>query len=161
MNLSNLTKQIGKERSKKRLGRGIGSGKGGHTVGRGSKGQKARKGNGKPWAGFEGGQVPLFKRLPRFRTFRSSNKEKPIAVSLNIFNHFEDKSTVTPIEIIKKKLIKGFPSGGIKVLANGEMKKKLTLKGFTYSNAALQMIEKSGSKIESNSSFSAPKVAKK
>lgn len=148
MNLSVLTKLKGKTNSKKRKGRGIGSGKGGHTVGRGTKGQKARRGRGKPWAGFEGGQVPLYKRLPRMRTFKKgANKTKPITIVLDRFNKFEDGAVVSPVELIRAKIVKGFPKGGIKVVATGDLKKKLTLKGFKFSATAIKKIEKSGSKI--------------
>jgi large subunit ribosomal protein L15 len=147
MNLSNLIKLKGKTNSKKRLGRGIGSGKGGHTAGRGTKGQKARRGNGKPRAGFEGGQVPLYKRLPRINSFRGLNRAKPLTMTLERLNAFDEGTVVTLAELIRKGFVKALPKGGIKVVATGDLKKKLTLKGFKFSATAIKKIEKSGSKI--------------
>ncbi len=149
MNLGSLIKLKGIENSKKRLGRGIGSGKGGHTVGRGSKGQKARKGNKKPWLGFEGGQVPLYKRMPRINTFRRGKVSRPLAISLDMINGFEEGSIVTPLDLVKKKLVPFVPKTGLKVISNGKFTKKLTLNGFKYTATSRKAIEKTGSKIVS------------
>lgn len=147
MDLTSLEKLKGSNRGKKRIGRGIGCGKGGHTVGRGNKGQKARKGSNKPWLGFEGGQVPLYKRLPRMRGFTVKGKAVIIAVSLSLLNEFKNGAEVTPVSLWQKKLIRTLPKGGVKLLANGDLKKKLTIKGFFTSEAALKKIEKAGSKV--------------
>lgn len=141
--LNNLpkTKQFKKS---KRVGRGYGSGKGGHTTGRGTKGQKAR---GTVNLGFEGGQVPLYKRLPQIGGFRNPTKKDIVSVSLSKLNVFKDESVVTPKDLIEKNIISRLPKNGVKILANGELGKKLELKGFLASESAKKKIEKSGSKI--------------
>jgi large subunit ribosomal protein L15 len=147
MELSNLEKIKGLKRAKKTIGRGIGSGKGGHTVGRGNKGQKARSGSHKPWAGFEGGQVPLYKRLPQLRGFRVYGKIDPTIINISMLNNFEDGTEVTVEKLLSSKVLNEATKVGVKILGNGELKKKLTLKGFTYSTSAREKIEKAGSKI--------------
>lgn len=143
MKLSNLTRPPTKFKSK-RLGRGYGSGKGGHTVGRGSKGQKAR--NTVP-AGFEGGQIPLYKRLPKLGGFRNPTKKDIVAISLSKLNLFKEGSEVTPKKLVEKGIIKREPKHAVKVLNKGTLGKKLTLKGFIASKEALKKIEKAGSKL--------------
>lgn len=147
MKLFNLNKLKGIFKAGKRIGRGIGSGKGGHTVGKGHKGQKARSGSHKPWAGFEGGQVPLYKRLPRLRGFRVQKKARPLAVSLDVFNVFSDNDVITPVTLWESKIIGILPKGGVKILSNGDLSKKLTFKGFTFSSTALKKLEKAGAKV--------------
>jgi large subunit ribosomal protein L15 len=147
MDLTKLEKLNSMTRGKKRVGRGIGCGKGGHTSGRGHKGQKARKGNKKPWLGFEGGQVPLYKRLPRMNGFKVKGKVKSLAISLALFNYFENGSEVTPEMLLQKKLISYLPKSGIKVVSNGELDKKVILKGFAFSASALARVEKAGATI--------------
>jgi large subunit ribosomal protein L15 len=147
MKLENLLQLNNKPRAKKRLGRGIGSGKGGHTVGRGMKGQKARNGNGKPHLGFEGGQVPLYKRLPRINRFKSSPENAPVVLSIGMFNHFKSGTIVTPIDLLKKKLVHVLPKYGFKVLSNGKLNRKISFKGFMFSEAAKTKLDKSGSVI--------------
>lgn len=131
-------------KSSKRRGRGMGSGKGGHTVGRGIKGQKSRN---KVAVGFEGGQVPLYKRLPQIGGFKNPTRKNVVSISLSVLNSFKDGSTVTPESLLEKKIIKRIPRHGVKILGNGELEKKLTLKGFSTSATVLAKIEKSGSKI--------------
>jgi large subunit ribosomal protein L15 len=145
MDLSSLSKLKNSKSKSKRLGRGYSSGKGGHTVGRGAKGQKARN---KPKLGFEGGQVPLYKRLPEIGGFKNVFAKKKIALSLDRFNKFKDGEKVTPLDLVKTKIIKKVPRGGIKILASGELKKQLTFSGFEFSKKAEDLISKSGSKIE-------------
>ncbi len=147
MELFNI-KKLNNEKKSKRVGRGRGSGKGGHTVGRGQKGQKARKGA-KPNLGFEGGQSPLYKKLPRIGGFKRPylKKGKALGVSLDIFNKFKDGDEVTPLLLVEKKILKDIPSEGVKVLSTGELKKKVVLKGFTYSEKAKEKIESSGATI--------------
>ncbi len=146
MDLSNLivVKNIKK---KMIIGRGIGSGKGGHTVGSGAKGQKARKGH-KIKMGFEGGQVPLYKRLPQLGGFNNPTKKDIFTISLNALNVFKEGSTVTIADLIKKNIIKRAPKYGVKILADGKLEKKLTLVGFSYSVASKEIVEKSGSTLE-------------
>jgi large subunit ribosomal protein L15 len=147
MKLNEMELLKGKTTPKKRVGRGIGSGKGGHTSGKGAKGQKARSGGSKPNLGFEGGQVPLYKRMPRLNGFTVHGKVAPTAVPVSIFNVFEDGEQVTPRILKELRLIRLLPKLGIKVLATGELKKKVVLKGFKISASALQVIEKAGAKV--------------
>ena len=144
MDLSNLPKTT--QKKKKRLGRGYSSGKGGHTVGRGTKGQKSR-GSRKIPLGFEGGQIPLYKRLPKIGGFRSLRIGQVIAINLKDLNIFRAGSKVTPESLVEKKMIKRVPRGGVKILSKGKLEKKLILSGFTYSKTAKEKIEKSDSKI--------------
>ena len=146
MELSNLIKQNGIKRKKKIVGRGIGSGKGGHTVGKGNKGQKARKGK-KIAVGFEGGQVPLYKRLPQIGGFKNSRSRQVGVVNLSVLNQFEEGSNVTPQSLIDNGYFKMLPKHGVKLLASGKLEKKLTISGFIYSESAKEKITKSGSKI--------------
>lgn len=146
MDLSKLTKLGGMKRKSKRVGRGIGSGKGGHTVGKGNKGQKARKGA-KPNVGFEGGQVPLYKRLPHLGGFNSFIRKKIATINLSILNRFEENAEVTPKSLIGIGVLKKLPKNGVKILGGGKLEKKLVLSGFLYSEDAKGKIEKSGSKI--------------
>lgn len=147
MKLNNLETLKGKTEARKRVGRGIGSGKGGHTSGKGAKGQKARSGGSKPNLGFEGGQVPLYKRMPQLRGFTVQGKVAPLAISLSIFNAFKDGEIVTPRTLKDKRMIRVLPKLGIKVLSNGDLKKKIALKGFKISASALEKIEKAGAKV--------------
>lgn len=128
----------------KRVGRGIGSGKGGHTVGRGTKGQKARY---TVALGFEGGQVPLYKKLPQMGGFRNPRTKDIVIVALEKLNVFKDGSEVTPEKLVENGIIRKVSKNPIKILNTGELTKKLILKGFSASKAALEKIEKSGSKI--------------
>ncbi len=147
MKLNNLETLKGKTEGKKRIGRGIGSGKGGHTSGKGAKGQKARSGGSKPNLGFEGGQVPLYKRMPRIQGFTVQGKVAPLAVSLSMFNVFKNGDEVTPIMLKEKRMIRTLPKLGIKILSNGDLKKKISFKGFKISASALEKIEKAGAKV--------------
>lgn len=144
MKLSNLPKNKGLKSKSKRRGRGFGSGKGGHTIGRGSKGQKARS---KVKVGFEGGQIPLYKRLPKIGGFNNPTKRDIASISLSKLNLFKAGEEVTVEKLLEKNIIKRKPRHGVKVLNKGELGKKLTLKGFTASKEAMKKIEKSGSKI--------------
>ena len=145
MKLSRLTK-IRSKNKKKRLGRGYGSTKGGHTVGRGTKGQKARAGHKIP-RGFEGGQVPLYKRLPQIRGFRNPAAKDISAINLDRLNVFREGSKVTPESLVERGIVKKVPKHGIKILAGGKLTKKLDLNGFLYSEKAKEEIKKAGAKI--------------
>lgn len=129
----------------KRVGRGYGSGKGGHTTGRGTKGQKARS---KVNVGFEGGQIPLYKRLPQLGGFRNPTKKRTVSVSISKLNSFREGSTVTPKDLLEKGIISVLPKHGVKLLGNGELGKKLKLRGFKVSKSAKEKIEKSKSTLE-------------
>jgi len=145
MKLHELEKNIGATHTKKRVGRGPGSGLG-KTSGRGQKGQNARSGGGvKPV--FEGGQLPLYRRIPK-RGFKNAMFRTEYAViNLNDLNRFEDGSTITPALLKETGIIKNQLSG-IKVLGNGELEKKLTIQANKFSKTALEKINKSGSKAE-------------
>ncbi|PIS12331.1 50S ribosomal protein L15 [candidate division WWE3 bacterium CG09_land_8_20_14_0_10_47_33] len=141
MRLNNLPRLVGKK--KKRLGRGYGSGKGGHTVGHGTKGQKVR---GRIKLGFEGGQFPLVRRLPRLGGFRSI-RGKPAVLNLGNLTAFRKGEIVSPETLKEKGLIKKIPSAGIKILGEGEAK-ALKFKGVLLSAPAREKILKAGGKIE-------------
>lgn len=131
---------------RKRLGRGIGSGLG-KTSGKGHKGQKARSGGGVR-RGFEGGQTPLYRRLPK-RGFKNTRFETKYAV-INLSDldkYFNDGDVVTP-EVLKEKGIIKKQLNGVKVLANGTLTKKLTVKANRFSSIAVTKIEESGGKTE-------------
>lgn len=146
MELNNIKTHGGKNTKKKRLGRGYGSTKGGHTVGYGVKGQKSR-GRGKAPTGFEGGQVPLYKRIPKVSKFKGLLPKDRVALSLVKLNLFKDGDKVNPVELAKKGIISKLPRHGVKIIANGNLYKKLELEDLSYSKKALELIEKSGSKV--------------
>ena len=140
MKLHELQPVLGSRKEKNRVGRGIGSGNG-KTSGRGQKGQKARSGGGvRP--GFEGGQNPLFRRIPK-RGFNNIDRKEYALVNLSDLNKFEDGQTVTPTDLIESKIIKKELSG-VKVLANGKLERKLTVKVHKFSSSAKEAIEAAG-----------------
>ena len=142
--LNELKPVNGARHSKKRLGRGIGSGTG-KTAGRGTKGQNARSGGGvRP--GFEGGQLPLFQRLPK-RGFKNISRVEYAVVNVDKLNIFEDGATVDVEAIVNAKLVKDVKDG-IKILGNGELTKKLTVKANKFSESAKKAIEAKGGKVE-------------
>ncbi len=145
MELHNLEK-FKMDRNKKIVGRGRGSGKGGHTVGRGQKGQKSRKGA-KPNLGFEGGQSPLYKKLPKIGGFKNVSGLEVQAVGLEVFNKFKDGDEITPQTLVEKKILKKITSGGVKILAKGDITKKVTLTGFKFSQKAKEKIESFGATL--------------
>jgi len=129
---------------KKRIGRGYGSGVGGHTSTKGSKGQKSRTGGTIPYW-FEGGQLPLVKRMPHNRGFKPVNKKHYVILGLSDIEEV-GKDKLTP-EIL---LVEGYVSelkDGIKILANGDIKIKVELSGFLFTKSAKEKIEKAGGKI--------------
>ncbi len=144
MDLSNLSPNEGaKTRDDFRRGRGHGSGNG-KTAGKGHKGQKARSGAPRP--GFEGGQMPLFRRIPK-RGFKCRNTKEIITINVSDLNRFEDNATVTVESLQEVGLVKN-PRDGVKVLGNGELTKKLTVKVDAASKSAIEKIEAAGGKIE-------------
>ncbi|EKD99742.1 MAG: ribosomal protein L15 [uncultured bacterium] len=147
MELHTLSKINGISRTKKRLGRGVGSGKGCHTVGRGNKGQKSRTGYNLP-NGFEGGQIPLYKRMPKIGGFKNFRAKSVYTFSIGALNIFEEGSEVTVYSLAAKGLIRELGrKTTVKVLGSGELTKKLTLKGLTYSESAKKALDKAGVKI--------------
>ena len=145
MKLHELSPAPGSTKEPKRKGRGAGSGNG-KTAGKGHKGQKARSGGGvRP--GFEGGQMPLARRLPK-RGFNNKVFAKHYAeVNVAALNAFEDGETICVVAMLEKGLI-GKACDGVKVLGNGELKKKLTVKAAGFSKSAKEKIEAAGGKAE-------------
>ncbi len=144
MDLSQLKPAPGSTKNKKRIGRGPGSGTG-KTAGKGHKGQKARSGGSiKP--GFEGGQMPLQRRLPK-RGFTSINKKDYNLVNLRDLDCFDADTTVTLELYGKAGLVKKIKDG-IKILADGEISKTLTVQAHKFSSAAVEKIEAAGGKAE-------------
>lgn len=145
MKLHELQKNIGATHAKKRVGRGSGSGLG-KTSGRGQKGQKARSG-GSINPVFEGGQLPLYRRIPK-RGFTNA-KFKTVYAVINVadLNVFEDGTVVTPALLKETGLVKN-QLDGIKVLGNGNLEKKLTIQANKFSASALEKIKEAGSKAE-------------
>ena len=144
MKLNELVKSP-ETKDRKRLGRGQGSGQG-KTAGKGEKGQKARSGVSiKPW--FEGGQTPLYRRIPK-RGFNNKRFRTEFAViNLSDLNRFENGTEVTPELLIETGIIKK-PLCGIKVLANGKLEKRLTVKAHRFSSVAVTKIEELGGTTE-------------
>lgn len=145
MKLHELMQNAGATKTRKRLGRGMGSGLG-KTSGKGEKGQKARSGVSIP-ATFEGGQLPLYRRLPKRGFSNSPFKIRYATINVGDLNVFKDGTTVTP-ELLKENGLLKNQLNGVKVLGNGELEKKLTIKANKFSKEAVNKIEKSGSKLE-------------
>ena len=144
MDLSNLAPNDGAvTRDDFRRGRGHGSGNG-KTAGKGHKGQKARSGAPRP--GFEGGQMPLFRRIPK-RGFKCRNSKNIISINVSDLNRFEDGATVTVESLKEIGLVKN-PRDGVKILGNGELTKKLTVSVDAASKSAIEKIEAAGGKLE-------------
>jgi large subunit ribosomal protein L15 len=136
----------GSRKDRKRVGRGNGSGHGTYS-GRGCKGQKARAGNNKMRPGFEGGQLPLIKRLPRKRGFTNIFRTEYSIVSLGALNTFASGAEVTPEVMLASGLIKS-SSRPIKILADGEIDRPLTVRAHKFSASAKAKIEAAGGKAE-------------
>lgn len=144
MKLHELKPAEGSRKERKRVGRGIASGNG-KTAGRGHKGQKARSGGGvRP--GFEGGQNPLYRRLPK-RGFTNPTRKEFAIVNLDTLNRFEEGTNVTPELLIETGIVKN-ARDGIKVLGNGEITVKLTVSAHKFSQSAVEKIEAAGGKTE-------------
>ncbi|MDN6838894.1 MAG: 50S ribosomal protein L15 [Tetragenococcus halophilus] len=144
MKLHELESAKGSRQVRNRVGRGSSSGNG-KTAGRGQKGQKARSGGGTR-LGFEGGQTELFRRLPK-RGFTNVNRKEYAIINLDLLNNFEDGTEVTPAVLAEAGFVKN-QKAGIKVLGNGELTKKLTVKAAKFSKAAQEAIEAAGGSIE-------------
>ena len=144
MKLHELQPAEGSRKVRNRVGRGTSSGNG-KTSGRGQKGQKARSGGGVR-LGFEGGQTPLFRRLPK-RGFTNVNRKDYAVINLDVLNRFEDGAEVTPVALVEAGIVKN-EKAGIKVLGNGSLDKKLTVKAAKFSKHAQETIEAAGGSIE-------------
>ena len=144
MDLSNLRPADGSKHSDNfRRGRGHGSGNG-KTAGKGHKGQKARSGAPRP--GFEGGQMPLYRRIPK-RGFTNRNSKEIIAINVDVLNRFEDGAEVTVESLLASSAISK-AGDGVKILGNGELTKKLTVKVNAVSETAKSKIEAAGGTVE-------------
>lgn len=144
LELSNLRPAEGSKHSNNfRRGRGHGSGNG-KTAGKGHKGQKAR--SGAPRAGFEGGQMPLYRRIPK-RGFHNRNTKEIVAINLEVLERFEDGATVSVDTLIETGIIKN-PRDGVKILGRGELTKKLNVQVNAYSASAKEKIEALGGTAE-------------
>ncbi|MBO4847377.1 MAG: 50S ribosomal protein L15 [Lachnospiraceae bacterium] len=144
MELSNLQPAEGSKHSDNfRRGRGHGSGNG-KTAGKGHKGQKAR--SGAPRIGFEGGQMPLYRRLPK-RGFTNRNSKDIVGINVSELERFRSGSTVTVEKMMEVGLIKD-PRDGVKILGNGELTKKLNVKANAFSATAKEKIEALGGTVE-------------
>ena len=144
MDLSNLKPAVGSKQSDNfRRGRGHASGNG-KTAGKGHKGQKAR--SGAPRIGFEGGQMPLFRRLPK-RGFTNRNTKEIVAINVSLLNCLEDGIEVTPEVLLEAGIIKHVRDG-VKILGNGELTKKLNVKVTAFSESAKAKIEAAGGTCE-------------
>ena len=144
MNLSELRPAEGSKHSDNfRRGRGHGSGNG-KTAGKGHKGQKARSGAPRP--GFEGGQMPLYRRLPK-RGFTNRNSKDIVAINVDVLNRFDDGAVVTVESLLETGIIKN-PKDGVKILGNGELTKKLEVKVDAFSASAVEKIQALGGKAE-------------
>jgi large subunit ribosomal protein L15 len=134
----------GARKTRKRVGRGTASGTG-KSAGKGQRGQNARSGGGvRP--GFEGGQVPFFQRIPK-RGFKNVNRKEYAVVNLADLNTFESGEVVTPEVLLARNVLKK-TLDGVKILANGALEKKLTVKAHKFSKAAEQAITQAGGTIE-------------
>ena len=143
MDLSSLKGAEGSNRSSFRRGRGHGSGNG-KTAGKGHKGQKAR--SGAPRIGFEGGQMPLYRRIPK-RGFKCRNTKEIVAINLSALEVFDNGATVDVDALLEKGIVK-HPRDGVKILGNGELTKKLDVKVNAYSASAKEKIEALGGTTE-------------
>jgi len=144
MKLHELKPAEGSRKAPKRVGRGIASGNG-KTAGRGHKGQNARSGGGvRP--GFEGGQNPLYRRLPK-RGFNNRFRKEYAIVNIEELNRFEAGTEVTPELLMEQGIVKN-PLAGIKILGNGEIKVGLTVKANKFSQSAVEKIQAAGGKTE-------------
>ena len=144
MELSNLRPAEGSRQSDNfRRGRGHGSGNG-KTAGKGHKGQKARSGAPRP--GFEGGQMPLYRRLPK-RGFKNRNTQEIVSINVSALDRFENEAVVDVNALIEAGIVKN-PRDGVKILGNGELTKKLTVKVNAFSESAKEKIEALGGTAE-------------
>jgi large subunit ribosomal protein L15 len=147
MYLENIAKRKKRVMKGKRIGRGYGSGVGGHTSGRGMKGQKSRSGH-KSLVAFEGGNVPFYRRMPKYKGFKSRSKENTQVLNLEtITENFKADEKVTEESLKAKGLVKKNATT-IKILGHGEIDKKITVEGLKVSANAAEKIEKSGGSVK-------------
>ena len=144
MKLHELKPAAGSKKAPKRIGRGTGSGLG-RNAGKGEKGQNARSGGGvRP--GFEGGQMPLYRRLPK-RGFKNPFSKEFVCINLDRLNIFENGTEITPEVLLERRVVSKVLDG-VKILGNGTLEKSLTVKGCKFSKSAIEKIEAAGGKVE-------------
>ena len=144
MKLHELKPAAGSRKAPKRIGRGTGSGLG-RNAGKGEKGQNARSGGGvRP--GFEGGQMPLYRRLPK-RGFTNPFSKEFVCINIDRLNIFENGTEITPEVLLERRVISKVLDG-VKILGNGTLEKSLTVKGCKFSKSAIEKIEAAGGKVE-------------
>lgn len=144
MKLHELKPAAGSRKAPKRIGRGTGSGLG-RNAGKGEKGQNARSGGGvRP--GFEGGQMPLYRRLPK-RGFTNPFSKEFVCINIDRLNVFENGTEITPEVLLERRVVSKVLDG-IKILGNGTLEKSLTVKGCKFSKSAIEKIEAAGGKVE-------------
>jgi len=147
MYLENIPKRTKRTMSGKRLGRGYGSGVGGHTSTRGSKGQKSRAGH-KSLVFFEGGNVPFFRRMPKFNGFNKPNKINATAINLDVLEmNFKDGDVVS-MDSLKKKALIAQRATSVKILSDGLLTKKLVIEDIPVSKKAIEKIQSAGGSIK-------------
>jgi len=147
MYLHTIPKRNKRKMKAKRIGRGIGSGVGGHTVGRGMKGQKSRSGH-KSLIAFEGGNTPFFRRMPKLSGFKPINKTEYTVVNLDVIqSNFKSGETVS-ITTLKEKGLIGNRIEDVKILGSGELKKKVTIEELPMSESAQEKIISAGGTIK-------------
>ena len=144
MKLHELKPAAGSRKAPKRIGRGTGSGLG-RNAGKGEKGQNARSGGGvRP--GFEGGQMPLYRRLPK-RGFTNPFSKEFVCINIDRLNIFENGTEITPEVLLERRVVSKVLDG-VKILGNGTLEKSLTVKGCKFSKSAIEIIEAAGGKVE-------------
>ncbi len=147
MKLESIPRRKNRIMPGKRIGRGYGSGVGGHTVGRGTKGQNSRAGH-KSTRFFEGGNVPFFRRMPKYKGFNPRSKVVAQAVNLDVLDKEFKNGDVVTLEILVDKGLIRKNSKAVKILAKGEITKKLVIEGINISQSAIEKIEKAGGSIK-------------
>jgi large subunit ribosomal protein L15 len=147
MYLDSIPKRKNRKLKAKKLGRGYGSGVGGHTVGRGTKGQKSRTGH-KSLILFEGGNFPFFRRMPKYKGFNRPNKVSATAMNLDILELNYKTEEIVSLESLKEKGLIAKSTVLVKILGMGTIKKKINVQGLPTSQSAREKIEKAGGSIK-------------
>ncbi len=147
MYLESIPKRKNRIMKAKRIGRGYGSGVGGHTVGRGAKGQKSRSGH-KSLVMFEGGNVPFYKRMPKYKGFNAASKIENQVINVEVLSKEFIDGDIINVEVLRNKGLVRKNSKSVKILAKGELNKKLSIEGLLVSPSAREKIEKAGGNVK-------------
>lgn len=147
MKLHQIPKRKNRKKSSRRIGRGYGSGVGGHTVGKGMKGQKSRSGGPKP-IGFEGGNIPLYRRLPKFSGFKNPNRVEYQPINFSEIERYFNEGDVISLEVLKEKGLVKKRTNAVKILGKGELSKKYIFEGLSVSESAKRRIEEMGGEVK-------------